>query len=476
MGIPGQEYFACPHFNPQITWWNQAGAFVGYINRCQSLLAEGLFVADVCYYYGDHVPNFVRLKKDDPARVLPGYDYDVTNEEVLLTRMRAEDGRLVLPDGMSYRLLALPSHPGISLAALKKIVELVRAGATVVGARPSHTTGLQDYPRCDGEVQRIAAGLWGPEGAPNGNGVDRTVGSGRVVSNKSVREVLAAMVQPDFEFTGDEKETDLDYIHRTSRRAEIYFVANRKNRSEAVECSFRVSARQPEIWDPLTGRIRDAQAFRQAGERTVLPLEFAPYGSMFVLFRRPISPDRNGSAKSNFSAFKTVLEVGGSWTVQFDPKWGGPEALVTFEKLEDWTRRPEEGIRHYSGTATYSKIVYLPKLSTLLVPSGKRLYLDLGEFNNLAEVRLNDRSLGVVWARPFRVDITDAARSGPNSLEVDIVNFWPNRLIGDGKLPPEKRLTRTNVPKFYSPPEGGGEHELLPSGLLGPVLVQVAEP
>ena len=83
MGIPGQEYFAGPHANPQVTWWEYSGTFIDYINRCHFMVQQGKFIADVLYYYGDHVPNVARLKEDDPAKVLPGYDYDITDEVIL---------------------------------------------------------------------------------------------------------------------------------------------------------------------------------------------------------------------------------------------------------------------------------------------------------------------------------------------------------------------------------------------------------
>ena len=137
MGLPGQEYFAGTHFNPQITWANQAHAFVGYLNRCQFLLQQGQFVADVLYYYGNHVPNIARLKQDDPAKVLPEYDYDVINEEVLL-QASVKDGRVTLPSGMTYRVLVLPNLKVMSLEVARKLRDLPRAGATIVGPKPDH--------------------------------------------------------------------------------------------------------------------------------------------------------------------------------------------------------------------------------------------------------------------------------------------------------------------------------------------------
>jgi hypothetical protein len=462
-GLPGQEYFAGTHFNPNLTWAEQAHAFVGYLNRCQFLLQQGRFAADALYYYGDHVPNFVRFKEDDPARVLPGYDYDVCDEEVLLTRLRVRDGRLELPDGMSYLVLVLPDLEVMSLEALRAIHRLVRDGATAIGPRPRRTTGLRGYPGCDSELKALAKDLWGDcDGMTK---IEHRFGRGRVFWGKTAREVLAADgLRPDFEFTGTGPDAVVDSIHRTDSRAEIFFISNQGDRPEVIRGTFRVSGRQPELWDPLTGEIREAVAFRQADGCTTLPLELAPYGSLFVLFRRPIATDTSGGATRNFPAYSRARALGGPWDVAFDPKWGGP-ASVEFPQLVSWTTRPEVGIRYYSGTATYRKSFDLP---TSLCMPGRRLALDLGEVRNIAEVRLNGKPLGVLWSPPFRVEITGVARPSGNVLEIEVTNTWYNRLVGDSTLPPGGRFTRTNIRvNPQSPPED--------SGLLGPVTIHLED-
>ncbi|MCX6926917.1 MAG: glycosyl hydrolase [Verrucomicrobia bacterium] len=465
-GKPGYEYFAGTHFNPNITWWEQAGAWTAYTSRCQWLLSRGLFVADVCFYNGDWAPNLVEPKHLNAA-LGPGYDYDVCNAEVLLTRMSVKDGRIMLPDGMSYRLLALPNRPFMPVEVLQKVKELVEAGATVVGPRPERDPGLKNYPQCDDEVRKLAADLWGE---CDGKTVKQhKAGTGRIIWGESLREVLAeSTVEPDFQYTAKDKGAFLDFIHRRDGGAEIYFVANRLNRDEAVQCTFRVRGRQPELWDPVSGAIREAAAFAQAGDHTTLPLEFAPYGSIFVIFQKPIPGDRQGTAASNSPRLFEPVELKGSWTVQFDPKWGGPVEPVQLEALADWTSRSEEGIKHYSGTATYLHEDFDLPVSISL-NSHAAIYLDLGTVQNVAEVKLNGKELGVLWTRPFRVEITGMVKPRKNRLEIRITNLWPNRLIGDESLPAEKRFTRTNVKKFN---EGT---PLRPSGLLGPVSIQSAE-
>ena len=467
-GVPGQEYCAGTHFNPNSTWWNKSDAFLDYIRRCQFLMQQGLFVADAIYYYGDHVPNFTQLKRSDPAKVLPGYDYDVATEEVVLTRMSVRDGRIVLPDGMSYRVLVLPEKPMISLAVLRKVKELVQAGATVIGPKPTELTSLSGYPQCDAELNTLAEELWGKVPIPpSGNqGGERDVGQGRVISGQTARAVLLGDgVKPDFEFSGGDGHISLDYIHRRGGEAEIYFVCNSSNRFETAPCAFRVAGKQPELWDPVSGKTRPAAAWSQSEGRTVLPLEFTPYGSMFVVFRKPASPPPATRAKGNFPKFTLAHEITGPWTVQFDPKWGGP-ASAKFDRLLSWTQRSEDGIKFYSGTATYRKTFALPDG---VKKKGRSLWLDLGDVRQLAEVRLNGKNLGVLWTFPFRVDVTDALKSKGNKLEIDVVNFWPNRIIGDQFLPTEKQLTKTNIRKLTK------ETPLMESGLLGSVKILVAE-
>lgn len=458
-GIPGTEFIAGTHFNRHVTWWSMAGPFCDYIARCSYLLQQGLFVADALFYNGDGCPNFVAPKHVDPT-LGEGYDYDVCNTEILLTRLSVRDGRIELPDGMSYRLIVLPDRKDMPREVLRKLKELVAAGMTLIGPKPEQTPGLADYPECDQQLKMGADELWGD---CDGRTVKQhKSGKGRVVWGITAREILSqAGVGPDFEHDGD-AETFIDWIHRSDASREIYFVVNRKDREESRTCTFRISGRQPKIFDPVTGIIRKAQAFIQSGDRTSLPLEFAPYGSIFVIFDKKIPATRNGKARTNKEVLMPLARITGPWTVHFDPKWGGP-ASVKFPKLVDWTHCEEKGIKYYSGTATYFKTLQLN------VRRGQRLFLDLGDVKDVAEVRLNEKKIGIVWTRPYRVEITSAVHAGENSLEIDVVNLWPNRMIGDGFLPPDKRYTSTNIQIYYE----HKQQKLLPSGLLGPVTVLV---
>ncbi|HMP05536.1 MAG TPA: glycosyl hydrolase, partial [Lacipirellulaceae bacterium] len=449
MGTPGQVYFAGTHINPQITWWRQAHAFFDYLNRCQFLLQQGLPAADVLYFYGENVPSFVRLKRDDPAAVLPDYDYDVINLEALVQRTRAENGRVVLPDGVRYEVLVLPPPDSYGLAALEHIARLGDGGARVVGPRPTRPIGLSASPTDELKFRTLVDRLWPAEPRPGAP----------VVHDVSARDALiAAGIGPELSYdaAGD---VELDFIHRRSTEGDVYFVVNRRDRPVDVEASFRMVHRQPELWDPVTGRRGDAGAFRQEAGRTIVPLSLPAYGSVFVVLRRPIAAEARGPDAVNSLRLESAVNIDGPWTVAFDPEWGGPPS-ARFEHLDDWSTRPEDSIRFYSGTAAYRTHFDLP-------PRGaeQRLFLDLGRVANLASVSVNGQALGVVWTDPFRIEITSAARPGRNELAIEVTNLWPNRLIGDSRLPPAERRTHTNAGKFQA------DSPLMPSGLLGPVVV-----
>ena len=271
-------------------------------------------------------------------------------------------------------------------------------------------------------------------------------------------------MKPDCSFTSSLPNADLDYIHRNVNGADIYFVASRSNRWEEARCAFRVSGKAPEIWNAVTGERRFADAYEQAEGQTVVPLEFSPYGSWFVIFRDSAA-QHPATAKSNQLKLEPQTELAGPWIVKFDPKWGGP-AAVQFDSLISWPTHPDSGIKYYSGTATYEKTFAAP---AALQVAGRRAWLDLGAVRELAEVRLNGKPLGIVWAPPFRVEITGALKPSGNVLEVEVVNFWPNRIIGDQFLPEEKRFTKTNVRKLTQ------KTALMESGLLGPVRLMTGQ-
>jgi hypothetical protein len=158
------------HYERTETWWEQSKAWHEYLARCQYVLQQGLFVADICLLTPEGSPQTIDRQKaflshtpgtEGQPLDRPGHNFDTCPPEVVLTRMSVKDGRLVLPDGMSYRLLALPQVETIMPQLLRKIRDLVRAGATLAGARPLKSPSLGGYPACDAEVKAIADELWG---------------------------------------------------------------------------------------------------------------------------------------------------------------------------------------------------------------------------------------------------------------------------------------------------------------------------
>jgi len=463
---PGYEYGAGTHFNRNITWWDRADVFLGYLNRCQYLLQSGLFVADVLYYNGDWAPNLVGPKRTDPA-LGKGYDYDVCNSEVLLTRVAVKNKRVVLPDGMSYRVLVVPDSETMPVEVARKVRDLVRAGATIIGPKPLRDPGLKNYPKCDDEVRAIADEVWGIGGSSGGL---QQFGKGRVIKGETIRNVLLKDgIGPDFEYSGEKNY--IDFIHRTVKDREIYFLANRQDKEVESDCVFRVSGRKPELWDAATGKIIRTPVYKVVGNRLSVSLQFAAYGSVFVVFpqksMQTAMTDKvvlNNQAAWLYqgrSGLNTFQELKGAWDLKFDVDWGGP-AAVRFEELQDWSKHPDQRIKYYSGKAVYRKT-----FDTGALPSkGKSVFLDLGIVKNIATVKLNGVDKGTVWTSPWMLDISEELKQGSNLLEIEIINLWPNRLIGDAALDKEKRLTNTNIIIKK-------EDKLLSSGLIGPVVLKI---
>ncbi|MNL04174.1 Glycosyl hydrolases family 2, sugar binding domain [compost metagenome] len=411
-------------------------------------------MADVLYYNGDVVPNLVAQKHTDPL-LGRGYDYDVCNEEVLLTRLSVKNGKLTLPDGMSYRILVLPDSTRMPLEVMRKISSLVKAGATIIGPKPLSDSGLKNYPLCDHELAALANQLWGKTSEKLRL---NTYGNGRVFFKESIRNVLLNDgIKPDFECSRN--ADDLDFIHRSTPEAEIYFVANKRGKTILSDCTFRIKSRSPEIWDPVKGTIRRQVNFTIADGRVQVPLKFEAFQSWFIVFPKSSSAAVKKTA-SNYPDLKPVQELSGPWQVKFDARWGGPES-VKFDSLQDWSLHSDQRIRYFSGTAIYTK-----QFESALSPDkNTAVYLDLGTVKNIAEVTLNGKKLGIIWTAPWQVNIAPALKQGSNELKIEVVNLWPNRLIGDAALPKEQRLTNTNI-SFKK------EDKLLASGLLGPVVIK----
>ncbi len=468
-GLPGQEYFAGTHVNPQVTWWGQSGAFIDYMHRTQSIVQEGNFVADVLYYYGDHVPNVFPFKHSDPAGVLPGFDYDATDETIFL-QIEMKDGKIVVPGGVEYRVLVLPDHKVLSMAILGKVEELLQQGAAVIGYKPESAISLVGGEETQKQFSMLVDKVWGKENAEKG---EKKYGKGVVAWGVTAREYLLSNDIPeDFNVVESDSKTDYDYIHYTIGASDVYFVTNQTAERQKLHCKFRVSGLQPELWDALTGGIRNAKAFTQKDGLTTVPLTLEPYGSIIVVFNLPIDKNKHGTAKGNYVDYKTVKDVTGAWEVNFDPKLGGP-ASITFPELIDWTKHSNEGIKYYSGTAVYNKTFNIDFEPQKGMPYF--LHLESVKDVGIAEVKINGKDKGILWTKPFRVEVGKELQKGVNTLEIKVINSWHNRVAGDQTFPEKKQYTNTNIVlshDFRGRPIN--EIPLEPSGLLGPVTIQEA--
>jgi len=456
-GIPGQEYFAGTHVNPQVTWWDQSDAFMDYINRVQSVVQQGKFVADVLYYYGDHVPNIAVNKGFNRAGALPGYDYDVCNEEVFL-QLKVKDGKIVVPGEIEYRVLVLPDHKVLSMAVLVKVKKLLKQGATILGPKPERLVSLVGGDNAQHKFHKLADQLWGENPATDGQ---KPLGKGRLVWGQNSHEFLqSGGVELDFEVIDIENQFDNQYIHYTIDESDVYFICNQTGKTKSIECAFRVSGKQPELWNPVTGEISIASAFEQKGDRTFIPIELDPYGSCFVIFKESIDPTKQGTTSSNYPELNKLKDIQGPWQVSFDQDWGGPSS-VEFKELSDWTQDQNDGIKYYSGKASYTNSFELKP------EKDKQYWLQLNQLEDvgIASVKLNGNNLGITWTKPFRIELTDALVEGQNQLEILVVNSWLNRLVGDRGKTQEERFTKTNI-------NIRDDWELRRSGLLGPVEIK----
>jgi hypothetical protein len=265
----------------------------------------------------------------------------------------------------------------------------------------------------------------------------------------------------DAEFAGP-LDASIVWTHRRTSEADIYFVANRRDRAQEISARFRVAGKEAELWHPDTGGIEPASYTIDNG-RTTVPLRLEARESVFVVFRLPAA---NPWRALPPITSRIVATVTGPWAVSFPPKLGAP-AGIQLDRLESWTANDDDGVKYFSGAATYTKTV---RAARSWFGKGARLWLDLGAVGDIAEVSVNGQTAGILWKPPYRVDVTDSLKPGANRLEIKVTNEWNNRIAGDRGATPEKRVlaqTSGRSGGFGGRASGG----LADSGLLGPVTV-----
>jgi hypothetical protein len=376
---------------------------------------------------------------------------------------------------------------------MEKITSLVEMGAKIVGIPPVKSPGLVDYPNCDTQVKAMAEKLWGAT-QPPGSISEVNYGKGLIFWGGDLTQINPESLYPDYEQTVEllaslkvdpdfrSANNSIRYGHRKTKDKDIWFTANRTGSFQATECSFRALG-EPEMWIGTTGEIRKINNYSVKNGITTIPLEYFPYESYFVVFNTEKSGKKPAHAgKGNFPQYKRLMTIEGAWNLLFDPEWGGPEE-IKFEKLEDWTKHELPGIKYYSGIVTYKKSFNISNVNR----KDRFYFIDLGEVNDIARIKLNGKNMGVIWCAPWRIEITDSIKEGDNDLEIEVANRWINRLLGDRKDPDANVRTvtfengflegRTFLTGRYTFTMDAAMRsfrftEPLSSGLLGPVTIQ----
>lgn len=510
------------HFGRLNTWWPYADGWIDYVSRSQFLLQQGRIVSDVCFLVdedlGYRVPSAAIEK-------LPGYGFELCYPPTV-REMTVRDGVLTHPSGAMFRLLVTPgAWLGktwvAELSTLRRLRDLVRAGAHVAGEPPVAPAGLNDVMHQD-EFGRLVAEIWSGLG---GDVPSKQLGKGRVHAGSSLLGILQQLgVPPDLSWAPS--DANLKFIHRRTADAEIYFVFSDASVPVQAELKFREKHRRPEIWNALSGARTDAPMFGRTDDGISVPMQFGPQDSAFVVFRKPL-PERwvsevspidpqlqagkwltNAESLSiGYSDGKTERitlgrlpaseVVAGPWQVRFTDGRGAPNRAV-FERLVSWPEHSDSGIRHYSGTAIYETTFASPPRQQSRVA-----VLDLGDVADVARVFVNGKEVDVLWTPPFRAEITPFLREGRNTLAIHVANRWVNRLIGDAAIDVDYTYQKPGTSKFTdgrieklpewlsssvskeSPARPVGRRHsfsvwkhydagspLVPSGLLGPVRIE----
>jgi len=484
------------YFQRDQTWWKQSKAWVDYAKRCQALLQLGKPVVDIAVFTGDEIPRRSvlpdrlvpvlpgvfgddvlkseerRLKNEGlPLRQIPagithsanmadpehwidplnGYAFDSYNADALLNFSKVKDAKIVLKTGAEYKLLILPGpnkmSPGpvqLSTRTVEQVRRFVQEGATVL---VNDTMNLDFF--------KPAILNWESFGF-------YVLGKGKVIFGPYQHQLFG--FERDFVATNAEgkRAEGIAWTHRRGDGFDIYFISNQKDSAQLINLYLRVTGKIPEIFDPVTGDIQQAKSWKIKDGKTELPIFLDRNASVFVVLQQSTKLTSSNTGK-NWIEPKTIQIIDGPWTVQYNPAVGGPKQPVTFSSLSDWSVNADSSIRYYSGTASYNQ-----KFNYHSAEKNKKVWLNVGEVKNLAEVFINGVSCGVIWTPPYRVDVAKPLKEGENTIRIDVVNTWNNRLVGDSRLSPEKRITNT-VYQFRM--EG---KPLLAAGLIGPVVIEIS--
>ncbi|MFN8254437.1 MAG: glycosyl hydrolase [Bacteroidales bacterium] len=479
MGETGMEYERTQ------TWWEMTTDWHKYLTRCQYMLRQGQAVADILFLTPEGAPTSF----EPPASALQhntwlpdrkGYNFDACDPLELIKNASVKNGKIVFPGGMEYSILVLPNTEYMTVELLTKIKTLIEQGATVMGFAPKKSPSLSGLPKSDNEISNLVAKMWGKsvDGKPVkiGKGTlypatsediknleklvnkayHNTVYQGFVppyIHYNSIAKVLAQKgIKEDF--TCDKP---FRYTHRVLTDGNIYFVSNTDSVVQEAICTFRAKGKSVYLLNPMDGKQYAAQVLNQTGELSTLKIKLNEHGSVFVVFEQQAV---SSSLPAMIPDIKTVAEITNPWTVNFDTQWGGPSSVV-FNKLIDWSTSSNSGIKYYSGTAKYQTSIDLTAQQAEGIT-----YIDLGNVQVIAKVKINGKELGTVWKSPYLIETTDILKPGSNTIEIEVANLWINRLIGDEWLHEGEKFTWTTYRPYKK------TDKLYPSGLIGPVFIK----
>lgn len=488
---PGSVYYAGTHYNDKNIWFSKTEPFNDYLSRVSYILQETDFFADVLYYYGDRTPNFTGHKNSRFA-VGAGYDYEVVNTEIF-TKLTVENKKVKLPSGAVFELLYLDPEKEMHPEVLKKIEDLLRQGARIIGEKPLRTSVEHDN-----GTQQLIDKLW-----------DKTNKSGFVMTDVTPLVLLQKMnVQPDISYPGFEFN-DLDYTHYQKDGLDFYFVRNTRDKWVTKNVNFRQQNKIPEIWDPKTGEIVSPDIYSLNSASVGIPVSLPPYGATFYVFGKgenrakydrvtclnqpcaQLLTYRNrtymltdgvfelskGNQKYAFENQVATQAVDGAWELFFPGVFDTPGKVI-LPGLTSWTESENEKIKYYSGTATYKK-TFQYDINSVFKKEGQKIFLDLGELSKVGSVVLNDVPLGIAWTKPHWFDVTGIIRPGDNTLVVEVANTWSNRLTGDaitGEKYATTNINGTNIAGLNKVHVPWAQVPLIESGLLGPVTLKTVNP
>ena len=449
--FPGVNAWFGTEINRKNTWFESAAPWMKYHQRCNYLLQQGTYVADVAYYIGEDTPKMTGPTEPE----LPiGYSFDFINAEVIKDRISVCDGRMILPDGLSYKILVLPDSKAMRPEVLEKIKELVYQGAVIIGNPPQKSPSLYNYANADRRIIELSKELWGESYDGTKKIVD--FGKGKVIRLMDMNEALNfADITPDLKLP---EETPVLWIHRTLGDKDIYFLSNQSDTKISFDASFRVEGMRPSLWNPTNGISRYLPQYNINGLYTKVPLQLEPAESAFVVF------DKNGEGLKdigikNYEELTLLQDISKNWSVRLKNDQLKIDEEFELDSLQDLSQLEDETSKYFSG-----KIIYRTNFEFENEFKSDKIFLDLGKVGVIAHVKLNGKKIGGLWTAPWKLNISGHLKNGDNSLEIEVVNLWVNQLVKDASNDKKLRETWMLIDHNYN------KNSLLPpSGLIGPV-------